>query len=367
MKNTILFTSALIVLSLCISCDKVVDETPPNFDSLHSIKIDSASDTLFVRTTDGQKQLSLKGIFVESYQHKSTNSGVAQKVDFTTTLYDTTYKSVDSKYAVWYSANSAIVSFSSGKLVPVSAGKTKIYAKINDIKSNELTVVVSYPSDPPSLSLDPPSEVLIFRNYYTMTGYVQRVIKDGKSTILYSRLNSGGNRDTIYYDADERFSYTIQNLPEGINSVKIIAQDPLDANIKTTRSKTVIYYQAGSADADKIVGKWEGTFKDRSFDFTVKPTTILGLPRYDITAQVDIDLIFVGIVDDIHLFAVIDEDGRINLDGSVTQNGFDVSVKLTGYFENTGQAKGRIEASVTRSGFPKVGFREDWTAVKKQE
>lgn len=368
MKKQFALILNLTFLLFILSCEQTPSEPkPPNFDSLSALKIDTPTDTLFVRTTDGERKLNLKGIFVDSYQHTSTNSGVVQQKEFTTVLYDTTYKPVDGKYAVWYSENPAIATFNNGKLAPVAHGKVSVYAKINEITSSIITVVVSYPNDPPSLNLDPPAQVLIFRNYYTITGYVQKVEKEQKFTVLYSKLNGGGLRDTIQYGSDERFSYTVQNLPEGINTVDIVAQDPLDVNLKTTRSKAIIYYQAGSADANKIVGKWKGTFKSKDFEFNVQPTTILGLPRYDITAKVNIDLVFVGIVDNINLFSVIDEDGKINLQGSVRQNGFDVSVKLTGYFENTGQATGRIEASVTRSGFPKVGFKENWTAVKVVE
>lgn len=367
MKKFLRLALTLSFLLLIISCEKEIVEPKPNFDSLAALKIDASTDTLFIRTTDGERKLNLVGIFVDSYQHTSTNSGVIQQKEFTAVLYDTTYKSVDGKYAIWYSDNSAIATFSNGKLIPVTHGLVSVYAKINDITSEKIKVVVSYPNDPPSLSLDPPAQVLIFRNYYTMTGYVQKVEKDQKFTVLYSKLNGGGNRDTLQYGSDERFSYTINDLPLGINLVDIVAQDPLNVNLKTVRSKTIIYYQAGTADANKITGKWKGTFKSKDFEFTVQPTSILGLPRYDITAKVSIDLYFVGSVENINLFSVIDEDGKINLQGSVKQNGFDVSLKLIGYFENTGQATGRIEASVSRSGFPKVGFKENWSAVKVEE
>jgi hypothetical protein len=118
----------------------------------------------------------------------------------------------------------------------------------------------------------------------------------------------------------------------------------------------------GSGAADSLTGLWNGTTYGRDFYFTISKNSLLN--RYDIGGTIDIQFAGYGLIRDIQLVGLVNGDGTINQLVSGAAEGFSISGSMTGYFKSLGSGTGTIAAKATRAGWPDLGFRADWIAVK---
>ncbi|MFA6457081.1 MAG: hypothetical protein WCW40_09690 [Bacteroidota bacterium] len=151
-------------------------------------------------------------------------------------------------------------------------------------------------------------------------------------------------------------------MNQGSRIIVVRATNPNNASLYSERQKTVIYYEPFTVQADAIVGNWLGTTLGKNFNFSIARSPIYF--RYDIEGKLDIQFEGVGLVRDIDLLGVLNNNGTISASLSKSYNGFSISGKFDGHFKTTGTGEGSYSAKAEKSGWPKISFKEKWTAVK---
>ena len=354
MRNIFFFLS---LLALCSSC--AVVETPPEETVFYtSLKMRPEQDSLFMNAGTETRQMSLLGLIVNTSEKTITNTGVMTDARYTITTSDTVYQGVDPSKAKWTSSNPSVASVNNGLITASSAGYANISAKIGNASTASLVVNVRAVDSPPGLTLSPPSVMLIFENTAGVSGFVQQNAK-----LNVAESNSGFTAAPSA-NADGSFTSTVTGLNQGVRTIIVRATHPTNANVFTERSKVVIYYAPNSPEANSIVGDWIGTTLGKDFNFSISHSVIP--TRYDISGKLDIQFEGAGLIRDIDLIGILNNNGTISATLSKSYNGFTISGKFSGYFKSTGTGEGEYSAQAVKSGWPKVSFNDTWTAIKKQ-
>ncbi len=349
--------TVIISLMFCISScqqDEVKTVVPQEYSSL---RMQPERDSVYFSVNNETQQFSLTGSIINISEITMTNSGVMTDISYTVRSVDTTFLNVNVSDAQWYSSNSAVATVNKGLVTSKSPGYAAITAQIGKAVTKPVIVNVRAVDTAPGLSLNPPEVSLIFENSVSVSGLVQKLAK-----LKVSELNSGFSKDSIQYQSDGSFGLTVTGLSQGIRLITVRATHPTNSSLYTERIKTVLYYVPGSLEANKIVGDWVGTTLTKNFNFKIANSIIL--TRYDITGKMDIQFEGVGLVRDIDLIGILNNNGTFNVALSKSYQGFTISGKFDGYFKSTGTASGSYAAQAVKSGWPKISFSETWTAVK---
>ena len=89
------------------------------------------------------------------------------------------------------------------------------------------------------------------------------------------------------------------------------------------------------------------------------------LSRYDINGHIDIQFEGIGVIRDITITGIVNNDGTIDASLTHSYQGFTISGGLNGYFKSIGTGEGNYRASAKKSGWPALSGSADWTAAKK--
>ncbi|MFA6468618.1 MAG: hypothetical protein WCW35_06960 [Bacteroidota bacterium] len=353
MKN---LTIAVLLSLLFYACtlDEEPEIVPVEYSSL---KMQPEQDSLFLRANAESRQVSLIGAIINTTEKTLRNTGVMVDLNYTIRTIDTVFQGVDVAGAEWITTNSDVASVSKGLITARNPGYAQIYARVGNTTSNFLVVNVRAVDTAPGLSLDPPETILIFEDHTTISGYVQQ-----GAILRVIEPDSGLDTNNVIYTTAGTFIVPVIGLNQGIRLITARATNPNNAALFTERQKTVIYYQPYTIEADKIVGNWLGTTLGKNFNFRITHSPI---PlRYDIEGKLDIQFEGVGLVRDIDLIGFLNPNGTISATLSKSTNGFSISGKFDGYFKTTGTGEGSYSAKAEKSGWPKISFKEKWTAVK---
>jgi hypothetical protein len=353
MKNLFFALATAILLSSCNTKDEPV-EIPVAYSSL---KLQPEQDSLFLNANNESRQLALIGLIVNTTEKTITNTGMMTDARYTIRTSDTVYQSVVASKAQWISSNTAVATVTNGLVVGKSAGYAQISARIGNASTKILAVNVRAVDTAPGLSLNPPAAMLIFENSVMVSGIVQQ-----QAVLSVTEPNSGFSNQSVVYGSDGSFGVTVTGLNQGARIITARARHATNAALYTERSKGVIYYEPNTPEANGIVGNWLGTTLGKNFNFSISHSIIP--TRYDISGKMDIQFEGVGLIRDIDLLGVLNNNGTINAALSKSYQGFTVSGKFSGYFKSAGTGEGEYSAQATKTGWPKVSFNDKWTAVK---
>lgn len=375
MGKKIIFTILIFfIILMSLSCiESKKDEEKDPYENLGELKIIPNYDTLFMTVLDAPISISLKGAFIDESKNSSSNSGVIQEIEFKSNTFDTTFQIVPIKDAEWSSSNPAIADINNGMITAKSKGLARITAKINNIKSSPVNVVVSSVDNAPGLSLDPPDSTLVFQNYAKVSGTVQIIGTSPNFTKLSIFETTSGYKN-LNYDNEGRFSENVQGLTPGLNEISIIAQHPENSALITIKKKNIYYrpFDTNQLDttipsnktliATSIVGKWKGSTVGKVFYFNIVEN--MSSQKYDIIGTIDIEYEDLWLTKNIKISGLINLDGSIDASLSLLFNDVSVSGYFIGQFTNTGYCDGEYSSTYEKFLWPKLGFKEKWTAVK---
>ncbi len=351
-----LFIAILSSALLFISC--VPEEEAESQTLFSSLKIQPDVDSVFMRANGETRQFSVVGSIVSVSERTIKNSGVMTDAEFTVRQIDTTYQSVNTSSVQWSSSNPSVATVSNGLVTARSAGYTAISASAGSATSQSIVVNVRPVDMAPGLSLDPPYSVLQFENFTTVSGVVQQ-----NALLSVTEPNSGFTNANVAYSSDGKFNLSVTELNPGVRTIAVRASHPTDGSMYTERFKVVTYYQPGTPAANAITGDWLGTTLGKNFYFTISNSVIP--TRYDISGTIDITFEGIGTVQGINLTGIVNPNGTIDVTLSKSHNGFSISGKLNGSFKTIGTGEGEYSAKAEKTGWPKISFNEQWTAVKQ--
>jgi hypothetical protein len=350
-----------IFAALCLSCWIISCTTPSEEEkkvyALAGLELLPHPDTLYLSPNE-TRTLNLRGMSVNTSQQTTSNSGVITDVTYTVTTTDTTTQSIPPGDATWSSSNTGVATVSQGVVIAHNPGTANISATVSGVATKPLPVNVKAVNTAPGLSLDPPQTSVTFKNSITVSGNVQQL-----ATLIITESSSGHNNTNVSYDANGKFSENITGFITGYRTITATARNPAQTNLSTTRYKYVYYYQYLSPQADSICGDWIGTTLGKDFGFNISKSIIFS--RYDINGHIDIQFEGIGVVRDITLTGVVNNDGTIDASLSKSYEGFSISGSFTGYFKTIGTGEGSYRAGAKKSGWPTLSGSADWTAVKK--
>ncbi|MBU0561485.1 MAG: Ig-like domain-containing protein [Bacteroidetes bacterium] len=355
------FVGLVFILATLIGCE---DEEKLNRTSeyLAGLSLDYSYDTLALTVNDSPKQLTLLGKYLKVKETIVLNTGIIQSKEMRTVSVDSSFEIISAKNAQWFSSNGSVAAVSNGKVTPLSSGTTGVYAKFQNVNSDTLTIRVQENNSAPALYIDPPQTTLIFQNQVNVSGDVQIINSGGNQTkLLVSEPRSGFNT-RIDFNSLGEFNFTVNNLSDGLSIIDLVAEHPIESNLKTVRNKTVIFLSYLSSSADSIVGTWKGTSLNRTFYLEISKSILF--QRYDVSGTIDIKFQALGYVKDVEVIGLINRDGTIDLSLSKDYEGFKISGAMKGYFSGTGFSEGYYSGKAEKSGWPKLSFKEDWTARK---
>jgi hypothetical protein len=357
MKIILACLSIGLILSSCPN-NEPVEETPKVYNS---IKMQPEQDSLFLSANGETRQFNLIGSIINVSEKTMTNSGAMVDAKYTVRQIDTSFESIDVSKVTWKSSNNSIATVSNGLVRATTnnttSGTTIITAQIGNAISKSMIVNVRGFDIAPGLSLNPPEVSLIFENKIEVTGNIQ-----DNAWLRVIEPNSGFLKDSIQYQADGSFGITVTGLNQGIRTITARATHFTKSYLNTERTKSVIYYAPGSSDANKIVGNWLGTTLGKDFNFKIENSIIP--TRYDITGKLDIQFGGLGLVKDINLIGIVNNNGTFDIALSKTEQGLTISGKMNGRFQSVGSAEGEYSAKAEKSGWPTLSAGTTWTAVK---
>lgn len=347
---------ALAMIILFSACKKEEEEQKKSTTEYSSLKLNPEIDTIYLNSNAESRQFLLVGSVVNTSDVTISNSGIITDASFTVQRIDTVLSAVPPENATWNSTNSAIATVNNGLIVAHSAGYTSIFAQIGKAISPSVVVNVRAVDTAPGLSLDPPEYVFTMEDHISISGSVQSAAK-----LLITESRSGFSDSNIVV-SNNAFSSTVTGLQQGLSTVVVRATHPTNALLFTERSKIVTYYVFGSLGADSLVGNWMGNTLGKDFPFAIQKSILF--TRYDITGKLDIQFQGVGLVKDIDLIGVLNNNGTITATLKKEYNGFTISGHFTGKFETTGKGNGAYDARAAKPGWPTISFNDYWTAVK---
>jgi len=346
----------VVLVAVCLWAGCQPAEEKKTTMDLASLEIVPSPDTLnmIVNTTQA---FGLRGTQVSTSEQTLSNSGVIADADYNVTTSDTTTLAVAVSSAVWSSSNSAAATVSQGVVTAQAPGIALITASVGTVTSQPVLISVRAVNTAPWLTLNPPQYSLIFVNSTSVSGNVQP-----GATLIVTEASSGHNNQNVAYSSSGNFTETISGLTQGFRTIVATAQNKTQPNLATTRYKYVTYYAYLSPSADSICGNWLGTTLGRNFNFTISKSQLY--LRYDISGHIDIEFAGLGLVKDITLTGIVNQDGTMNVSLTQTYQGFTISGSLTGYFKTTGSGEGSYSASAKKTGWPTLSGTAAWTAVK---
>ena len=350
MKHLIIY---FVFSILFIGCDKQ-KETPVERGTLSKLFIKPKSDTLFLNINEA-RSVTLNGVYLDKTQTTVTNTGVITSSEFTVVTIDSIFRSVNINDARWYSSQSSVVQASPGSIKALASGTGYVWAECQGIKSDSILVNARIKDVAPGLILDPPDVILTFQNSVHISGTVQT-----SSRLCIEEL--GTNFLDTSYNTNGYFQKTITGLNTGLSQVTVKALHSTRNDLVNVRNKTVFYYTYYSPAADSIVGAWHGECGGRPINFIVSKSALVS--RYDISGTIDIQILNYGLIQDVQLFGIVNNDGSFNLSATKTFEGFTVSGSLNGQFHTVGKANGSITGSLKKSGWLNLSFKESWWAIK---
>jgi len=334
-----------------------LNQTKTSLPNLAALAIVPHPDTVNL-AVNATETFSLRGTNVSTSQQQISNSGVITDADYTVTTSDTTTQTVKAGDAEWGSTNSSVATVSLGVVTAIGPGVANIIASVGNVVSPPLVVSVQAVNTAPGLTLNPPQFSVIFTNSVAVSGNVQPSAK-----LLVSEASSGHNNQNVAYNASTgSFAESITGLVTGFRTIVVTAQNASQPSLATTRYKYVYYYAYLSPAADSICGNWLGTTLGRNFNFAISRDQFL--PRYDINGHIDIQFEGLGVVRDITLTGIVNQDGTMSVTLTQSYEGFTISGNLGGYFKSVGTGEGSYGAAAKKSGWPSISATATWTAVK---
>jgi hypothetical protein len=356
----LLLTAILITALALSSCEPLNEETEETV-AYSALYLQPERDSIFINSANETWTVTLVGSIVNTSEKTLTNSGLMTDAKYTVTTIDTSYQNVSASKAVWYSSSPSIASVSNGVITGLSPGYAQITAHIGSTYTKPLIVNVRAVNSAPGLILDPPSAILIFENFTTVTGSVQ-----SQSKLSVREPHSGFYHAAVPYAQDGSFSATVTGLNQGVRSISVRAAHLSDSLLYSERIKTVAYYQPNTPGANAIVGNWLGTTflttLKKQFNFSISNSIFP--TRYDINGKIDIQFEGIGLVKDVDLIGILNSNGSISASLSKSFEGFTVSGKFNGHFTKDGTGSGEYNAQITKTGWPKISLIDAWTAVK---
>lgn len=339
------FIAVVLLYTACEEPDETIDDRIPE-----AMFLVSETDTLLL-LTDKTTTVTVEGIFTETSENTVTNTGVMSQASYTYISTDMTAETISASRPDWYSSDEAVATVSDGKIKGRSAGTARIWAMIDVVVSDTLTVVVSSPQLPPDLILDPPPVQLVFQDSTVISG---RITPDMDATVTV-------NGDTVEYNADGEFSVVVY-LSVGNNEIPVIATNNANG-LSSAKSKRIIYYPFDQAG---ITGHWSGETLTRPFSFEIYE--LLGV--YVIDGTLTVDFTMLGgdyVVEDVVIAGLINADGTI--DASLTRDweGFEITGYLKGTFTDSGSAEGKYGIKIKREGWPTASASATWWAARDDD
>ncbi|MBC8256582.1 MAG: hypothetical protein H8E85_04655 [Candidatus Marinimicrobia bacterium] len=288
--------------------------------------------------------LSAEGIYSQKDKITISNNGVLSYTEYVEINIDTIVQSLNNKDITWISADQFVAQVSNGTILGISKGETNITGKIDSLLSNSIVVRVA--SGEPLLSINPPIFEVLFQSEGTISGWV-----------VGGELDLTINDNIVNVSENGQFE-EIVSLEAGVNDFIVIAKNIDELGLSVSKTKQILYLFF-----DDIVGNWEGETLTRPFSFNIYK---LG-DEYLIAGTMTIDLTFFGgeyIVENIAVLGLINSDGTIDAELSLSTSDFSVTGSLEGSFSNEGTAGGSFTLSVGMFGVS-IAHSEQWTAVKQ--
>ncbi len=359
MKRALIHIAGIAYLLISSSCELLNKKPQSQLYNFSTLEINPRLDTLYLSSNNDSRTLRLSGLVVNTSTRTMSNTGLVSSAEFTVTTIDSSYQPLDNNEASWTSSNASVATVSAGTVTGKSPGFAQITASYRNLTTPPVVVRVKLAETQPGLSLDPPDFVITLQNQASVSGFVQI-----GAVLSVSEPNSGFAINNLTYDGDGHYATLVTGLNPGLRAITVRATHPTRSDLFTERYKLVYYLTFGSGAADSLTGLWRGTTYGHDFYFTVSKNSLLN--RYDISGTIDLQFAGYGLVREIQLVGIVNGDGTINQQVSGTAEGFTISGSMTGYFKTLGTGEGTIAAKATRTGWPDLGFRADWTAVKVQ-
>jgi hypothetical protein len=358
MKRAFIHIAGVVYFLISSSCELFNKKPLPSYN-FSTLEINPRLDTLFLSSNNDFRTLRLSGLVVNTNARTISNTGVISSAEFTVTTIDSAYQPLNNNEASWSTSNPSVATVSAGTVTGKTPGLALITASYQKLSTRPVVVQVKLAETQPGLALDPPDFIITLQNHASVSGFVQL-----GAVLSVNEPNSGFSVNNLSYDGDGHYATTVTGLNPGLRAISVRATHPTRSDLFTERYKFVYYLTFGSGSADSLTGLWKGTTYGHDFYFTVSKNSLLN--RYDIGGTIDIQFAGYGLVRDVQLTGLVNGDGTIDQQVSGTVEGFSISGSMTGYFKSLGKGAGTIAAKATRSGWPDLGFRADWTAVKVQ-
>jgi hypothetical protein len=350
----ITFVSCLLLCG-CMTQSPV----PADTAVLTKLFLSPKPDTIFISATDKEtKDIGLNGIYLNKTEKTVSNSGLITHAEFTVTTIDSLYRQVNVNDAQWFSSTNNVIMSKRGTIRAELPGIACIWAECQGIWSDTIVVSSRVRDVAPGLVLNPSDDIFTFQNSVQITGTVQLL-----SRLRMQESNSGFTDTNVLFDLNGNFNRTVSGLKPGKSTIVVKAFHNTRDDLVTTRTRTVYYFDFGTIMADSIVGRWSGECGGKAIVFTISKNQYL--PRYDISGTIDVQCYGYGIIQDVLLWGIVNNDGSMNLSATKEFDGFTVSGALNGRFQSTGYGKGTISGSLKKAGWIDFPFNESWWAKKQ--
>lgn len=345
MRNNIIL---LILTAICIlGCNK--ENT--DYTNLKSLYIDSDYDTVQVYESFFSKKLTLKGVFEEEIKNTIYNKGITTGSQYSFYSLESVATEINSEDALWHSSNTSVATVSNGKVYPNEAGYTEVYAIINDVKSNVITINVLEKTAKPFLDINIPEIIVVFENLIKIEG-----ITNENSTVKINGVN-------VNVNINGKFTLEYTQLVEGKNTITVVSYNSNDNSISTSNTIIVYYYPYLTKEADDIVGTWQGTFGSKTFNFTITE----GSNEYIVEGKIDIEFDLIGLITGITFAGKINKSGQldIGINKTIAGKNTTISGSITGRLTSTSTITGSINVSAKQGDWITIGFSKEFTAEKQ--
>jgi hypothetical protein len=354
MKNII---PAFILVVCFLGCKKNAD-TPDVETTIAKLYLSPKPDTVYLDATDREtKDLKLSGIFLDKTKKTVSNTGVITHSEFIVISIDSNYRTINATDADWISSNANVQIIRHGTMRAEIPGTTLVWAQYQGMTSDTLIVNARMHDVAPGLALNPSNDIFTLQNFVQIQGTVQRF-----SRLRMSESISGFVDTNVTYDADGNFNRTVTGLVPGKSTIVVKAYHNTRDDLVTTRTRNVYYFNFGSLTADSIVGNWRGECGGKPIVFSISKNQYL--PRYDISGTIDIQCYGYGLIQDVVLWGIVNNDGSMSITATKEFEGFSVSGTLKGKFRSVGTGDGSLAGSLRKNGWIDFSFNESWWAKK---
>lgn len=335
----------IIILFFIWACDKEI----PEFKDLQSLQIHPSYDTIQIYENNYYKELGLTGIFENEVTNTIYNKGVISVAKYTITSVKTSYSGISNKHAVWYSTNEEVAIITDGRIIPYGKGYTDIFAEINDIRSDTITVEVLQVNEVPEIIIFMPLIVLVFEDSVIISG---RTIENSNIEIQNAIIIS---------DDEGNFSYTYNNLSEGINIIEIFVYNPNDEAIYNKKNITINYIPYKSQLASEIAGRWIIMLENDTFNFEITKDN----SEYIFEGTINTEFELLGEIENIYFSGRVMEDGSLDAIINYTQDDIKLIGDITAQFTSTTALQGEVKISAVQKGWIELIYSNIFSGMKE--